>query len=137
MNDLVCIIFQGQITEQETGVQVLATKTYYTTSTYYTTLIDKSDTVTKTRTKIRSSVVTETYSGGLEDGYETGPSVKPTVYQPASGDEKIVSLGANIYGKVRTLFATFTYFTTDLAGTIAKSMEVITQVNIFAMLDIK
>jgi hypothetical protein len=38
------------------------------------------------------------------------------------------SLGANIYGKVRTLFATFTYTTTDLAGSIAKSMEVITQV---------
>jgi hypothetical protein len=40
----------------------------------------------------------------------------------------VVSLGANIYGKVRTLFATYTYFTTDLAGSIAKSMEVITQV---------
>ena len=125
-----CFLIQGLNGDQETsGVQVLATKTYFTTSTYYTTLIDKSDTVTKTRTKIKSSVVTETYSGGLEDGYEPGPSIRPTVYQPAGGEEKIISLGANIYGKVRTLFATFTYFTTDLAGTIAKSMEVITQVN--------
>ena len=122
--------FQGvDVNQQETaGVQILATKTYYTTSTYYTTLIDKSETVTKTRTKIKSAIVTETYAGGLEGGYEPGPSIKSSAYQPSSEDERIVSLGANIYGKVRTLFATYTYFTTDLAGTIAKSMEVITQV---------
>ena len=35
------------------GFQVLATKTYFTTSTYYTTLIDKSRTVTRTRTKVK------------------------------------------------------------------------------------
>ena len=80
-------LFQEFNTEQETGIQVLATKTYYTTSTYYTTLIDASNTVTKTRTKIKSSIVTETYSGGLEDGYEAGPNVRPTAaYLPASGE---------------------------------------------------
>ncbi len=37
----------------------LATKTYFTTATYFTTLIDGSRTLTRTRTRIRSSVVTE------------------------------------------------------------------------------
>ena len=37
--------------------------------------------------------------------------------------------GPNIYGKIKTLFTTFTYFTTDLVGSVAKSMEVITQVS--------
>jgi len=60
-------------------------------------------------------------------GYTT--QVVPSAL-PAGGQEQVISLGANIYGKVRTLFATYTYFTTDLAGSIAKSMEVITQVKI-------
>ena len=46
------------------GYQVLATKTYFTTSTYYTTLIEQSRTITRTRTKVKSSIVTETYNGG-------------------------------------------------------------------------
>jgi hypothetical protein len=50
---------------------VLATKTNYTTLTYFTTLVDKSQTVTVTRTKIKSTVVTETYSG---QGVDNGPS---------------------------------------------------------------
>ena len=43
--------------------------------------------------------------------------------------EKYLSLGPDIYGKIKTLFTTFTYFTTDLLGSVAKSMEVITQVS--------
>ena len=35
------------------GFQVMATKTYFTTSTYFTTYIDKSRTVTKTRSSVR------------------------------------------------------------------------------------
>ena len=125
-------MFQGleNVQPEPSGVQILATKTHYTTSTYFTTLIDKSETITKTRTKIKSSVVTETNSGGLQEGFEPGPSVNPSAYQPSSGEERIISLGANIYGKVRTLSATYFYFTTDLAGTIATSTEVITQVSV-------
>jgi hypothetical protein len=37
----------------DTGFQVMATKTYFTTSTYFTTYIDKSKTITKTRSSIR------------------------------------------------------------------------------------
>jgi len=109
------------------GFQVLATKTYFTTSTYYTTLIDKSRTVTRTRTKVKSSIVTETYSGGQ---FAEGGNVKPTVLVPGENQVKYLSLGPNIYGKIKTLFATYTYFTTDVLGSVAKSMEVITQVYI-------
>jgi hypothetical protein len=35
------------------GFQVMATKTYFTTSTYFTTYIDKSKTVTKTHSSVR------------------------------------------------------------------------------------
>ncbi len=35
------------------GFQVMATKTYFTTSTYFTTYIEKSKTVTKTRSSVR------------------------------------------------------------------------------------
>ena len=107
----------------------MATKTYFTTSTYYTTLIDKSRTLTRTRTKVKSSIVTETYSGGQFGEYETDTKPKPTILVPGPNQVKYLSLGPNIYGKIKTLFATYTYFTTDVLGSVAKSMEVITQVS--------
>ena len=118
---------QEQQSSVPNGFQVLATKTYFTTSTYYTTLIDKSRTVTRTRTKVKSSIVTETYSGGQFDDYGSS-NVEPTLLVPGENQVKYLSLGPNIYGKIKTLFATYTYFTTDVLGSVAKSMEVITQV---------
>ena len=50
----------------------LATKTYFTTSTYYTTLIDGRRTLTRTRTKVKSSVVTEPAS------YATRSTIRPS-----------------------------------------------------------
>ena len=50
-------------------------------------------------------------------------------YLSGQAQEKYLSLGPDIYGKIKTLFTTFTYFTTDLLGSVAKSMEVITQVS--------
>ncbi len=114
--------------EIPSGFQVLATKTYFTTSTYFTTLIDKSRTITRTRTKVKSSIVTETYSGGAFNDYGS-TNVEPTQLVPGENQVKYLSLGPNIYGKIKTLFATYTYFTTDVLGSVAKSMEVITQVS--------
>ncbi len=48
---------------------------------------------------------------------------------PPSHDVKYISLGPNIYGQVRTLFATYTYFTIDDAGEVEESSEVIKQVS--------
>ena len=102
----------------------MATKTFFTTSTFYTTYLDKEKTITKTRTNVRSSVVTETYSGGQYD-YLPGPidqeSLTPTIEE--SPQEKYLSLGPNIYGLVKTLFTTFTYNN----GLGRDSLEVITQ----------
>jgi hypothetical protein len=47
-------------------------------------------------------VVTETYSGGLNGGYEAGPSARPAQYQPAGGDEKIVRSGFAILSFFRS-----------------------------------
>jgi len=107
------------------GFHLLATKTYFTTSTFFTTYIDKERTITKTRTNIRSKVVTESYSGGQFD-YLPGPvepTLAPTIQE--SPKEKYLSLGPNIYGLVKTFYATYTY-NNGLAG---ESMEVITQVS--------
>lgn len=79
---------------------------------------------------MKSSIVTETFSGGDLEAYATNNeyNVQPTLV-PGDGQVKYLSLGPNIYGKIKTLFATYTYFTTDLLGSVAKSMEVITQVS--------
>ena len=77
---------------------------------------------------MKSSIVTETFSGGDLEEYATNNNVQPTLV-PGDGQVKYLSLGPNIYGKIKTLFATYTYFTTDLLGSVAKSMEVITQVS--------
>ena len=100
----------------------MQTKTYFTTSTFYTTYIDKDRTITKTRTNVRSSVLTETYTGGQFD-YLPGPdqTLSPTIEE--SPKVKYLSLGPNIYGKVKTLYTTFTYFN----GVGVDSQEVITQ----------
>ena len=42
---------------------------------------------------------------------------------------KYLSLGPNIYGKIKTLFQTYTYFTTDFGGRVEESKEIITQVS--------
>ena len=88
----------------------MATKTFFTTSTFYTTYLDKEKTITKTRTNVRSSVVTETYSGGQYD-YLPGPvdqqSLTPTIEE--SPQEKYLSLGPNIYGLVKNVI----YFSWD------------------------
>ena len=101
----------------------MQTKTYFTTSTLFTTFIDKEVTKTKTRTIVRSSVLTETYSGGQFD-YLPSPdkSSSPTIEE--SPKEKYISLSSNIYGLVKTLYTTYTYHN-GLNG--KDSREVITQ----------
>ena len=104
----------------------MATKTYFTTSTFYTTYIDRQRTVTKTRTNVRSKVVTESYSGGQFD-YLPGPveqTLAPSIQEAPQGP-KYLSLGPNIYGLVKTFYATYTYNN----GQSGESKEVITQVS--------
>ena len=104
----------------------MATKTYFTTSTFYTTYIDRQKTVTKTRTNVRSKVVTESYSGGQFD-YLPGPveqTLAPSIQEAPQGP-KYLSLGPNIYGLVKTFYATYTYNN----GQSGESKEVITQVS--------
>ena len=48
---------------------------------------------------------------------------------PGRNQVKYLSLGPNIYGKVDTLYATYTYFTTEKQGNVRRSEEVITQLS--------
>ena len=93
---------------------LLQTKTYFTTSTFYTTYIDRSKTVTKTRSNIRSNVVTETYQGGQFDYLPAPPAeLSRAPLLTRDPEEKYLSLGPNIYGLVKTFYATYTYSTTN------------------------
>ena len=116
-------------TENPEPLKLVATRTYFTTSTYYTTMIEKSSTITKTKTVINSKVVTDTYSGGQFD-YLPAPvqsTIVPLIEQDP--EEKYLSVGPNIYGLVKTFYATYTYYTANPQGLSDQSLEVITQVS--------
>ena len=115
-----------------------ATKTYFTTSTYYTTLIDQGNTLTRSRTRVRSSVITETYAadtnkGLSNNGFSTAPAYEPfkvvskDIPNKPSQIVKYSSLGPNIYAKIKTMLDTLTFTYTDLYGSLATSKEIITQ----------
>ena len=106
-------VFEGDYEGYE-NYPIIGTKTYFTTSTYYTTYIDRSATVTKTRTNIESRIETQTVNGGLYD-YLPGPDLESAQAPLLTIDpqQKYLSLGPNIYGLVKTFLATYTYLTTN------------------------
>ena len=105
-------------------------------------MIDKGATLTHSRTRVRSSVIVETYAPADNVGFNAGFSTADA-YEPfkASGSldtksgqfkqphelVKYSSLGPNIYAKIRTMFDTLTFTYTDLYGALATSREIITQ----------
>ena len=103
-------------------------------------MIDKGNTLTHSRTRVRSSVIVETYAPANNDGFNVGFSTAEA-YEPfkasgslQSGQSKqpqeavrYSSLGPNIYAKIRTMFDTLTFTYTDLYGALATSREIITQ----------
>ena len=94
---LLQIYSTGSFEAPPSGYLLMQTKTYFTTSTFFTTYIDKSKTITKTRTNVRSSVLTETYTGGQFDFVTDIQSSSPASVE-VSPKEKYLSLGPNIYG---------------------------------------
>ena len=120
---------------QPPGYQVEATKTYFTTSTYFTTLIDKGSTLTRTRTKVRSNVITETYAADNNAQFTGGFSTAATNQPIRPSQEPLqvyqyLSLGPQIYAKVKTLFSTILFTYTDISGRVGTSSEVITRTSI-------
>lgn len=101
---------------------IVATKTYFTTMTHFTTVLQGSKTIVQSRKEVKSSVVTETLDGFASLFAEPATSAvqdsKPTYVQ----------LGPNLYGKLRTLFATATYFITNSAGEVTSKRLVVPQV---------
>ncbi len=116
-------------TEDDFGVDgpLVATKTYFTTKTHFTTLQQGTKTIIQSRKEVRSSVITETI-----DGNRASLFAQPASSTKAAGDQKArptyVQLGPNLYGKLRTLFATATYYITNSAGEISSKRLVVPQV---------
>lgn len=101
---------------------LVATKTYFTTKTHFTTLQQGTKTIVQSRKEVRSSVVTETIDGNRASLFAQPASV-------AKARPTYVQLGPNLYGKLRTLFATATYFITNSAGEISSKRLVVPQVS--------
>ena len=118
---------------QPPAYQVEATKTYFTTSTYYTTLIDQGSTLTRSRTRVKSSVITETYAADTKKGYNQNTFSTASAYEPfksvpkETSRIKYSSLGPNIYAKIMTMLDTLTFTYTNRVGSLATSKEVIIQ----------
>lgn len=113
--------------EFEADIPLVATKTYFTTMTHFTTLQQGTKTIVQSHKEVKSSVVTETIAAGslsaslfAEQPMSTkvAQDVKPTY----------VKLGPNLYGKLRTLFATATYFITNSVGEVTSKRLVVPQV---------
>ena len=115
---------------------ILATKTYFTTMTHFTTLVQQgTKTIVQSRKEVKSSVVTETIEafGGL------GGSIFSSASDDEDGEQQqaaqvarptYIQLGPNLYGKLRTLFATATYFITNSAnGQVTSKRLVVPQVS--------
>lgn len=104
---------------------IVATKTYFTTKTHFTTLQQGTKTIVQSRKEVQSSIVTETIDGLSASLFaepasstKVAPAVKPTYVQ----------LGPNLYGKLRTLFATATYYITNSVGEVTSKRLVVPQV---------
>ena len=112
---------------EEPEIPILATKTYFTTSTHYTTLLEGTKTLVKTRKHVQSSVVTETIRHFDEIAaslFSEGPSTS----RPLNSRPTYVQLAPSLYGKLKTLLATATYFITNSAGDVTSKQLVIPQI---------
>ena len=114
---------------------LLATKTYFTTMTHFTTLVHQgTKTVVQSRKEVKSSVITETIEafGGLSGSvFSSASDDEDGEQQQAAQNARptYVQLGPNLYGKLRTLFATATYFITNSAGQVTSKRLVVPQVS--------
>ena len=81
-------------------------------------MIDQGSTLTRSRTRVRSSVITETYAADTNDGvksngYSTASAYEPFKSVPKDSSSvpyqvvKYSSLGPNIYARIKTMFDTY------------------------------
>ena len=80
-------------------------------------MIDKGSTLTRTRTKVRSNVITETYAAADNNDQFTGGFSTAATNQPIRPSQKplqvyqYLSLGPQIYAKIKTMFSTILFST--------------------------
>lgn len=106
--------------------EIFATKTYFTTSTYLTTILEGGKTVTSSHIEVTSNVRTEPITSAIntDDILLRGSTIYAgeNVNNPFE-EISYLSLGDDVYREFRTLFATYTHYTTLHNGRV-KSSEV-------------
>ena len=112
---------------EEAEAPILATKTYFTTSTHYTTMLRGSETIVTSRKEVVSSVVTETIQG-FDEIAASLFSDQTTSRPPVNTQPTYIQLGSDLYGKLKTLLATATYFITNSAGEVTSKQLVVPQI---------
>ena len=112
---------------EDFGGPIVATKTYFTTKTHFTTLQQGTKTIVQSRKEVQSSVVTETIDG-LSASLFAQPASSTKSPSEVQARPTYIQLGPNLYGKLRTLFATATYYITNSAGGVTSKSLVVPQV---------
>lgn len=126
----------GLATTQPDDLILYATKTAYTTLTYLTTILEGSETITTSSIDISSTVITEPVTTALS--HEELNSLRESfladqVTSTAFGDTQphsvsYIKIRDNVYKQLRTLFATYTHFTTLHDGEVQSRLETKTNI---------
>ncbi|GAB6022773.1 hypothetical protein CHUAL_006867 [Chamberlinius hualienensis] len=108
-------------------------KTLYTTITYLTTFLEGSETTVTSNLVTESSIITETVNGkNTELLISSEPLTSlssPVSSQPVTSEAIKPTVSNSISNGYRTLYTTFTYFTTFVEGTetvVSSSKETVT-----------
>ncbi|XP_050740540.1 uncharacterized protein LOC127010435 isoform X2 [Eriocheir sinensis] len=126
----------GLATTQQDDLILYATKTVYTTLTYLTTILEGSDTITTSSIDISSSVITEPVTtalsheelNSLRESF-LADQVTPTALGEAQPHTvSYIKIRDNVYKQLRTLFATYTHFTTLHNGEVQSRLETKTKI---------
>lgn len=123
-------------TTQQDDLVLYATKTVYTTLTYLTTILEGSDTITTSSIDISSSVITEPVTTALSHEELSSlresflaDQVTPTAFGgPQPHSVSYIKIRDNVYKQLRTLFATYTHFTTLHNGEVQSRLETKTKI---------
>ena len=123
-------VIEGSMTDaaEDVDLPIVATKTYFTTSTYYTTLLEGTKTIVNSRKEVTTSLALVTIPG-FDFKLLASSLFSSSTLQTVDTRPTFVKLGPSLYGKLKTVFNTATYFITNLAGDVSTKNLVVPQVS--------
>ncbi|XP_063596495.1 mucin-17-like isoform X3 [Penaeus indicus] len=114
---------------------VYATKTLYTTLTYLTTILEGSETITASRIEVSSNIVTEPLTSALSSeelnsirSSYLSEQLRPSAAAEPEPQTMYYHIRDNLYKQLRTLFATYTHYTTMSGGEVLSRLETRTRI---------